>query len=178
MIHLITVVGKHAENFYLAQTYLSDFKSLMNTITSGRVLLISTKFRSDLFYSADNPKNNSILKLWALYAHANQSLLENKDLCTSMGNEESLSNYFLSINRLSANRYQYEHYKKVFDRTFNNDQQNPVAMTVIQCDQHLVEHTSIKRTPLINPSGKKHFKLTKDSFSLAMHIIKNETHVN
>ena len=66
-------------------------------------------------------------------------------------------------------------YKKAFQSTFSNDQENPVAQTVVQCDQYLTEHTSIDRTPLFTSTEKMNATLTKDTLSLAMHIIKNET---
>lgn len=175
MIHLITIVGKNASNFYLEHQCISDFKSLMRTITSGRVMFISTKFRSDLFYSSEKPKNDSILKLWELYANTSLSSLDKKDFITFIGDENSLSKYFHSINKLATNWYHYRLYKKAFHHTFNNDQQNPMATTVVQCDQYLIEHTSIKRTPLISTMEKINAKIMKDTLSLAMRIKNNGT---
>ena len=175
MIHLITAIGDNAKNFYLEEQCISDFKSLMRTITSGRVMIVSTKFRSDLFYSADKPLNDSILKLWALYANTDLSDFVRKNFITSSGDEKSLSKYFQSINRLSTNWYHYKLYKKAFYYTFINDPQNPVARTVVQCDQCVTELPDIKRTPIIDSSEKVNSKLTKDTFSIAMHLINNKT---
>ncbi len=175
MIHLITVVGESAKSFYLKPQHISDFKSLMRTVTSGRVMIVSTKFRSDLFYSAEKPKNDSILKLWALYANTSPAFPDNEDFITSAGDEKALTGYFQSINKLSGNWYHYWLYKKAFQYTCRNDPQNPVARTVAQCDQHLVKHPSIKRTPLISSWEKSDPELTKDTFSLAMRIINNQT---
>ena len=178
MIHLITVVGKSAKNFYLERQYISDFKSLMRTVTSGRVMIISTKFRSDLFYNTEKPRNKEILKMWALYANTSLTGLDRKDFTVSDGDEKSLSRYFLSINQLSTNWYHYWLYRKAFHYMFSNDQQNPVAKTVVQCDQYLIEHTSTKRTPLIGSNEMISPKLTKDTLAIAMYIIKNGTRSN
>lgn len=178
MIHLITVVDKSAKDFFLERQYTSDFKSLIRTITSGRVMIVSTKFRSDLFYHAEKSKSKAIIKLWALYAKASLSNLNTKDFTTTKGDEKSLSEYFQSINKISTNWHYYRLYKKAFRYAFNNDEQNPVAKVISQCDQYLTEHPSIKRTALINSSEKINPKLRQDSFSLAMHIINNENHSN
>lgn len=175
MIHLITVACKSARNFYLEQQYIPDFKSLMRTITSGRVLMISTKFQSDLFYCSEKPDNNSILKVWALYANTNLDGLDECDISTSIGDEESLSKYFSTINKLSTNWHQYKLYKKAFLRSFSNDQENHVARTVVGCDQYLIEHTDIERTPLIGSYEKINSDITKDTFSIAMNMMNNET---
>lgn len=178
MIHLITVTGPSAKSFYLDQSCLPDFKSLMRTVTSGRVMIISTKFRSDLFYSASNPENEAILKLWALYAKVESTDIQQPGFITSIGAEESLSNYFQAINKLSSNWHHYTTYQKAFYHTFRNDQDNPVAKIVMQCDQHLAAHPSIKRSPLISPTEEMSSNVAKDTFALAMKIINNDTNSN
>ncbi|SMD34678.1 hypothetical protein SAMN04488029_2131 [Reichenbachiella faecimaris] len=178
MIHLITVAGQSARNFYLEQSCMSDFKALMRTVTSGRVMIVSTKFRSDLFYSSEKPKHDSILKLWALYAKADLSGLRQKDICTYIGRETSFTEYFQSISRLSSNWYYYQQYQKAFYETYSNDQQNPVTMVVVGCDQHLLNHSSIQREPLLGVNQLISVELTGDTFMLAMHILKNEAHAN
>jgi len=174
MIHLISVVGSGAEALYLEQKCIPDFKALMRTLTSGRVLIVSTKFRSDLFYVSEMPTNEAILKLWVFYAKTNLLDLDRSCIITSAGDEKSLSTYFESINLLSENWYQYKLYKKVFLQTFMNDHQNLVAKTIVQCDQYLVEHPNIKRTALINSNEKIESRISKDTLSLAMCIVNNQ----
>lgn len=178
MIHLISVEGENAKHFYLDQQYIPDFKSLVRTVTSGRVMMVSTKFRSDLFYNAAKPENDSILKMWALYAKTDLSVIDSNEIVTSIGAEESLSKYFKSINKLSSNWHKYMLYSKTFRLTFHNDQQNPVARILVGCDQHLVEHPSTKRAALVDISERIVSELTKDTFSLAMRIINNENSSN
>ena len=178
MIHLITVNGKSAGSFYLAPYYQSDFKALLRTVTSGRVFMVSTRFRSDLFYNAQEAKNQEILKLWALYVDADINHIDEEDLSTTVGAEQSLAIYFNDINRLSNHWYQYGIYQKAFQDIFSLDQENPVTRTVVGCDQYLIEQPEIKRAPLINPSETSNARFTKNTFSLAMRIIRNENHSN
>ena len=178
MIHLITVAGQSARNFYLEQQCISDFKSLIRTVTSGRVMIVSTKFRSDLFYSAENPQHEAILKLWALYAKTELEYLDKKDIETHVGRENSFTKYFQSINKLSTNWQYYRLYQNAFRETFNSDKENPVTLVVIGCDQHLLKHPSINREPLLDTSENLRTELNNDTFSLAMDIINNETHAN
>lgn len=178
MIHLITVTGPSARNIYLEEDCISNFKALMRTITSGRVMIVSTKFRSDLFYSSKKPQHDAILKLWALYAKTELSVIENHDVKTYVGREHSFTRYFQSINKLSSNWHFYHLYQRSFFQTYNSDQQNPVAVIVIGCDQHLLKHPSINREPLLGFNKHISPEITKDTFSLAMHIINSETHAN
>lgn len=112
--------------------------------------------------------------MWALYVKTDLSGIDSNEIVTSIGAEESLSQYFQSINKLSTNWHKYRLYTETFRRTFHNDQQNPVARIVVGCDQHLVEHPSTNRAPLVDINEKVDSELTKDTFSLAMRIMNNE----
>ena len=178
MIHLITVSGDSAKDFYLRQKLIPDFKSLIRTITSKRVIIVSTWFRSDLFYCTDEPKDESILKLWALYTNADLSKINSEDFSSSRGDSESLTDYFVSINKLSANQLYYRLYQKAFDVTLSNDQRNPVARKILECDQFITQKPNVIRSPLINSSCAINSIPSKDTFSLAMGIINDEVHCN
>lgn len=178
MIHLITATGKTAKRYYLKPAQISDFKSLMRTITSGRVMIISTWFRSDLFYQADQAQSASIIKGWSLHANADSEVTDDTDFRYLSGDETSLSEYFLSINGLAQNWYKYRLYKKAFHYSFSNDQNNPMARTIVACDQRLTNHPDIKRSPLVKSVAQMDNALTEDTFSLAMRIINNQTHSN
>lgn len=178
MINLISVVGDSAKHLHLQQQYTSDFKSLIRTITSHRIMIVSTKFRSDLFYCSKKSKSKAILKLWALYTRADLSQIDKNDLITIRGDKKSLSKYFLSINQLSTDLFQYRRYKKVLRTMCCNDQCNPVINTVLQCDQYLTDQEYIHRRPLVNPDEKVDKRLTNDTFTMAMDMINNETHDN
>ncbi len=176
MIHLITARGKIAKRYYLKPAQISDFKSLMRTITSGRVMIISTWFRSDLFYQSDESQTEAVIKGWAL--HASAEAAEPTDFQVCEGDELSLTQYFQSVNQMARNWYKYRLYKKAFVYSFSNDQKNPMAQTIVACDQHLTEHPAIKRTSLISSVKEMDNAVTDDTFSLAMRIIKNQTHSN
>ncbi|GAB5526990.1 MAG: hypothetical protein Roseis2KO_48620 [Roseivirga sp.] len=178
MIHLITATGKTAKRYYLKPPQISDFKSLMRTITSGRVMIISTWFRSDLFYQAAEAQTGPVIKGWSLHANADAEAVDENDFSYLSGDETSLSVYFQSINRLAQNWYKYRLYKKAFHYSFSNDQKNPMAKTIVDCDQHLTDHPDIKRSPLVNSVAQIDDTLTRDTFSLAMRIINNQTHSN
>ncbi len=178
MINLISVSGKTGSNFYLGPQYTADFKSLVNCITSGRVMIVSTRYRSDLIYTSEKPRNNSILKLWALYANTTLPSLNRKDFSTAIGDKQSFTKYFQSIMALSNNWHHYDLYRKAFRTTFCADQDNPVTQMVITCDQYLTQQDNITREPLVDINEKIISTLTKDTFSLAMDLLNNETHVN
>lgn len=169
------MVGQSAPAFHLQQSQIADFKALLRTVTSGRVLLISTRFRSDLFYSTVQSKNSAILKLWALYTNAALTALASKDICACVGPNDSLACYFEAIQAFSSHRYRYKQYKAAFAHTYQHDQHNPVARTVIQCDQYLTQRPDICRSPLIDLDRALPEPVQKDTFALAMRLLQSGT---
>ncbi|MEO9967150.1 MAG: hypothetical protein ABJF11_15225 [Reichenbachiella sp.] len=178
MIQLISLYGKSAQSFYLEQGCISDFKALIRTVTSGRVMIISTRFRSDLFYKAEESKRDELLSLWALYANSTMDSLDPNDCKHFSGDEPALSHFFQSMQALSINRHEYNQYKKAFYAAYSYDQQNPMAVTIVQCDQYLVGQPSIKREPLCESCEKIKDQLTGDTLALAMRILNNDSHSN
>lgn len=173
MINLITIIGESAPDFYLDKQRIPDFKSVLRSLTSSRVLVVSTKFRTDLFYNSSESMNSDIMKIWGLYTTENLSGFQKADVKEVAGDEASLSDFFNAINILSSNWYKYGIYRETFQEIFDNDQQNPIAMKVVQCDQYLIEHTKTDRIPLVNSDIKLNPKMTEDTLSLAMSIIES-----
>lgn len=178
MMHLMTVLGSSAKKLYLSKEHLSDFKSTIRALVAGRSMLFSTRFRSDLLYDSHQADPNAIIKLWAFYANSSISDFNKKDFRLVAGNKNTLDSYFQSINGLSINWYHYLRYQRVFLQAYINDPQNPLLQTIVKCDQHLTQHPSIKRSPLLSINEIDHMQRPNDTFLLAMKIIDNETHIN
>ncbi len=178
MMHLITIVGDQAEHLYLKSDCISDFKAVIRTVTAGRVLIVSTKFRSDLFYAAKEEQTEAILKMWALYANGDTHDIDLQNVKTIIGEKACLSSYFESLNILANHWYHYDVYKKTFGQIFEDDQDNPLATVVAQCDHFLATHSGIKRTPLICSYKKPKLEISKDTFSIAMKLMNKEGRLN
>ncbi|WP_162555650.1 hypothetical protein [Reichenbachiella versicolor] len=178
MLHLISIQGESARDFFMESALIPDFKALLRAITSGRVMIIPTRFRSDLIYNAESCLNSAIIKLWALYTGTCLSDIRNKDIQSIDGDKPSLNSYFEDMNALSSNWYRYRTYRKeVFER-YDADRYNPVIQTVLSCDKHLTSSPLIHRKPLINDFQTRLTLLNKDTFTLAMKLIKSGVHEN
>lgn len=178
MLNLISIKGKSAQTFFLEQHVIPDFKAALRTIVAGRILIVSTKFQSDLVYNSENSNNDSILKLWAFYANAETHFLQKQDLVVASGNNGSLTKYFQSLHVLSANWYQYLLYRKAFLRSLQNDQFNPITLKILDCEQQVLRHPHINRAPLISPSSHIKPAIFKNTDSLAKRITNNDLHLN
>lgn len=178
MMYLITVAGKSAKQFFLRPECMADFESLIRSVTSDRVMVVSTRFRTDIFYRGSKPRHEAILKLWALYAYADPDYICRMDFRLYDGDEDSLASYFEAIDALSANWYYYNLYKKVFSYVYSNDQHNPLAVTIANCDKHLVALPCTKRTPLVGQEPTGQARVTLDTLAFAMTLVNNQSHIN
>ena len=178
MLHLISISGNSARDFYLQDSHTPDFKSLLRSLTSGRGIVISTHFRSDILYSSETATLENVQKSWALYVDTDLSRVDHNDIDSIKGDEAALFGYFRSINKLARNWHEYRLYRKAFQAAVDGESDNPVARTVLLCDKYLLEHPSITRAPLVNPNETPDQIKESDTFELAMRIIKNDTHSN
>jgi hypothetical protein len=178
MIQLMTVQGQSAKRLYLKPAQLSDFKSLLRSITSGRVMLVSTPFRSDLFYKARDKHYDAIIKLWALYSDTEVFDLNPKDFKYFKGVKSCLTHYFASIHRLSTHWYHYRQYRQAILSNYVNDNLNPLARTILECDRYLIQNKGVKRSPLLRLGDLCSIRLSRDHFNLAMRLMNNDIHVN
>ncbi|MFA0965044.1 hypothetical protein AB9P05_24760 [Roseivirga sp. BDSF3-8] len=179
MIHLITVSGKSARHFYLRPECVSDFKSLVRTITSENPMVISTRFRSDVFYKGDSSCSEAILKMWTLYGGMYNIKTDPSDVFSSDGDQEALERYFHSINALSLNWYYYNQYRKAFSSAYSEDRQNTLAATILQCDEHLTRLPCTRRASLrCDMETTAPGPASKDHFALAMRLLNNQSHIN
>jgi len=178
MMHLITILGTTARNFYLESARIADLQSVIRGVTSERSLIISTQFRTDVFYKAKSENHLTILKLWAMYTTTDHPGIAEEDLTISSGEEKCLNQYFQGLNKLSVNLDEYGQYKTAFANAYNADPRNPLAAKVVGCDTHLVQHPSIFREPLMVLSGNESVKEEYDNFGMAMKIVNDKTHSN
>ena len=178
MLHLVSIRGKSAQDLYLDQRVIPDFKAALRTIVAGRILIVSTRFRSDLVYSSEGSKTESIIKLWSFYANLEVGHIKTQDLIIASGNKGSLTTYFQSLHELASNWHQYLLYKKAFHKALQNDQNNPITMQVLDCEKHVLKHPHINRTPLVPFDLNMEPFIFRNTDRLAKTMINNDLHLN
>lgn len=178
MLHLVTSEGNTAKRHYLKPDKIADFKSALRSITSSRIFVVSTKFRTDICYSSINDKNEELIKLWNWYTSNDKQNFDANELLTIEGTEEVLSYYFNSIDRLFTNWVYSRRYRKAFQRSYVTDQNNPLLNTIIKCDEYLLKNTLTKRAPLYNSLQVIEPLIDQDTLDIAVKLFQNSTRFN
>ena len=178
MIHLISIEGKSARKFYLEPDKAANLQTVIRGMNAGRSLLISTRFRSDLFFHAEEAVHQAIMKLWAMHAQCESNDVDRLTPVFCSGNEAVLDHFFQDMNRLSNHRYKYRRYQKTLSLARENEPHNPILKMLTDCDQHLTSLELIRRRPLIETPARLKAKEIQDTFAWSMSLIRGKLSQN
>ncbi len=142
MLHYIHIQGKEAPKFYFRDKTAQNFKSVIQSLTEGSSLVISSLYRTDVFYSAEYDRSENILKLWSLQEES----FDPSKLTIVSGRDNALELFFTSLVSLSAASNWYEAYLNEFRHACSLDQNNPILKDLKMCEQYLqTSHKTIPR---------------------------------
>ncbi len=150
MLHYIHIQGKDAPDFYFRNRTAQNFKSLIQSMTQGSSLVISSLNRTDVLYHADRDFNESILKMWSLQ----EASFDSQKLVYVNQRDKALELFFTSLVALSSAQLWYQAYLSEFRKACSIDRNNPILKDLKQCEQYLQEsHQTIER-PLVGDNPK------------------------
>ncbi|MEP0985792.1 hypothetical protein [Ekhidna sp.] len=133
MLHYIHVQGREAPQFFFRDKSAQNFKSVIQSLTDGSSLVISSLYRTDVFYTANEDHSADVLKLWSLQ----EKSFEPSRLTLISGRDDALELFFTSLVSLSAASQWYESYLEEFRHACSMDQNNPILKDLKLCEQYL-----------------------------------------
>ena len=166
MLHYIHVQGKEAPSFHFRDKTAQHFKSLIQSLGGGSSLVISSLYRTDVFYLADVPHSDEIIKLWSLQ----EDTFDPSKLRIIQGREETLEQFFTTLVLFSNISKWYESYLVEFRNACSMDRNNPILKDLKLCEQFLQEsHQTVARPPA--NANKENLLPREDVFEdLVKHI--------
>ena len=172
MIHLLSIQGKYAIGYHINLELIENFKTLVRGVTSGCVFVVSSKYKTDIFYNSTEEKHAAIQKAWSLYSNdAND--MDNVHIKRFSGNKDTFSYFFQSLISLSTNWYWNKNYRDYFLKSYMSDTGNLLANKILDCDNYLMKKKNISRTRSQLIDQKKYrpldYTTTKDTSLIAIH---------
>ena len=142
MLRYIHIQGKEAPPFYFRDKTAQHFKSLVQSLSDGSSLVISSLYRTDVLYTAENDLSKKIFKLWALQ----EETFDEARLKLRAGRNEVLELFFTSLVSFSSVYKWYDIYLGEFRHACSMDQNNPILKDLKLCEQYLQEsHQTVYR---------------------------------
>ena len=133
MLHYMHIQGKYAPAFFFRDKTGQNFKSLIQSLTEGASLVISSLYRTDVFYQAASPHTEEVMKLWSLQEQS----FDLKKLTIVQGREDVLEHYFTALVSFSSVNQWYQSYLEEFRLACSLDQNNPILKDLKLCEQYL-----------------------------------------
>lgn len=150
MLHYIHVQGKEAQLFSFRNQTAQNFKSLVQSVSEGASLVISSHNRTDVFYSSKSDLSETVIKLWSLQ----ETSLDTSMLEMVHGREACLELFFTSLVSLSSVNSWYEAYLDEFRKACSLDQNNPILKDLKLCEQYLQESNKTLARPISITNAK------------------------
>lgn len=142
MLHCIHIQGKEAPPFCFRDKTAQNFKSLIQSLSEGSSLVISSLYRTDVIYSANSDLSENIFKLWSLQ----EKSFDSSRLTTVSGRDRVLELFFTSLVTFSSAGKWYEAYLDEFRHACSMDRNNPILKDLKLCEQFLQEsHQTVVR---------------------------------
>lgn len=145
MLRYIHIQGKEAPRFHFRDQTSRSFKSVIQSLTIGSPLLISSLYRTDIIYKTESDKSEEILKLWELYTKP----IENRKLLTFIeGRDKTLESFFTTLVALSSVSLWYNAYLEEFRHSCSLDYSNPILQDLKECEKYLQDSQKTIYRPL------------------------------
>lgn len=145
MLRYIHIQGKEAPRFHFRDQTSRSFKSVIQSLTEGSPLVISSLYRTDIIYKSADDKSEEILKLWELYT---KPIEYTKPLTFVTGRERVLEIFFTSLVALSSVSIWYNGYLEEFRHACSLDYSNPILQDLKSCEQYLQDSQKTVYRPL------------------------------
>lgn len=136
----LCIQGKYAPRFYLKNKSTQNFRSLIESITLSNAIVISSRYKSDLIYHAEEDLSPQLIKAWSIYngMEFNDSFLSK--FVVANGENETLEYFFIKLAHAAMHRDWYIDYCHHFEEVCKNEPDHAVLKQLIDCNKYLLEN--------------------------------------
>lgn len=154
-IQYVSIQGRCAPSFWFKYHDAHHFRSLIESITLCRGLVISSMYRTDIFFCSKEDKTDLILKIWCLFKGFNYTQEIKSKFIRTANENEAFEFYFDTLFHLMHHANHFEKYKEELTEIQLQEQDNEILNELMQCDLHLsqrykeqeVDYISLALTP-------------------------------
>ena len=171
-LRYLSIQGKNAPAFWFRNYDAHNFRSTVESITLSQALLVSSIYRTDLFYYSDNEEDQGIiLRAWSAFKRLEHESIRVARFIRGSDRSESFECYFDTLFHLMHHPAHLTRYKERFKEVVQIEPQNCILKDLMACDLHLSEKyrkEELDHVSLSDPVAKaaflpcRHFSLIAD----------------
>lgn len=158
-LQYLSIQGRCAPSFWFKNRDAHCFRSLIESFTLSRALVLSSIYRTDILFCFPEDHTELILRLWCLWKEFPLNAEIKSKFLRTADNKEALEFYFDTLFHLSHHTHQFEQYRERLSEILHQEPDNAILNELISCDSHLTTyycqlepHLSLTLSPDI---GKK-----------------------
>ncbi|MEQ9306789.1 MAG: hypothetical protein RJQ14_22935 [Marinoscillum sp.] len=169
-LQYLSIQGSNAPTYWFKNYDAQNFRALVESITINSSLFVSSIYRSDLFYYAeDDETTDHILRAWCAYKRISFSESRKQKFVRGLNKHEAFEYYFDTIFRLMHQLPHLIRYKERLNELIELEPNNSILKELMECDSHLTEkykEEEVDYISLSTPSGLKPSFLPVKNFKL------------
>lgn len=126
-MYLLSVQGRYAPGFSLSRELEQTLRQKIEAVTQQQVLIISSRFRTDLLYEDDTNRLDEILKIWCDLVGQSFSHTLKLKFFRSDEEEISLTNFLYRLQLIKRIPAWFTAYMKKLAEVLEEEPQNPLC---------------------------------------------------
>ena len=135
----LCVQGKYAPRFHLKNESTQNFRSLIESITLSNAVVISSRYKSDLIYHAEEDLSYQLIKAWSVFNGLEYKNSFLNKFISANGESDTLEYFFVKLVHLSMNRDWYIDYCHHFEEVCKKEPDHILLKQIISCNKYLKE---------------------------------------
>lgn len=126
-MYFLSVQGRYAPDFLLTGELEQKLRQQITTITKQHVLIISSKFRTDLLYQDDTNRLEEVLKIWCHLVGQSFSPSLKMEFFRSDEEELSLNYFFFRLQLIKRIHTWFTPYMQKLEVVLEKEALNPIC---------------------------------------------------
>ncbi|RED92659.1 hypothetical protein [Marinoscillum furvescens] len=136
-LRYLSIQGSAAPTYWFKHHDAHSFRALVESITVSNCLLISSIYRTDIFYRAHTDKTDLLLKVWSAYKNIPFHNEVIHKFVRGSNDQESFEFYFDTLFHLMRHPAHYQRYKERLSEIQLVEPGNTILTDLMKCDLHL-----------------------------------------
>lgn len=138
-LRYLSIQGSSAPSFWFKHHDAHSFRSLVESVTLCNCLLISSIYRTDIFYRSYADKTDTLLKIWCTFKNIPFRHDVIQKFVRGTNNQESFEFYFDTLFHLMQHPAYYQRYRDRLTEIQLLEPTNAILTDLMKCDMHLSE---------------------------------------
>lgn len=132
-MYMVSVHGIGARSFFMEKHRLLLFHSMLHSVLDHQYLLISSKFKTDLLYSASENLNDFFIQKFLLnVSQSPDNRIINRFYCSASA-KDTLEAYFIRLYQFQRRKDWFQLYSDKIKKEFHNNNSNAIVRHLIGC---------------------------------------------